>query len=73
MRGTGARGNVGPDLTHVGSRLSLGAGILDTGVEDFARWIGQAQAIKPSVEMPSYDHLPQDELIALGHYLKGLE
>ena len=40
--------------------------------EDFAEWIGFTQAIKPEVEMPSYDHLPEDELIALGAYLGGL-
>ncbi len=72
VRGTPAQGNVGPDLTDVGGRHSLGAGILGTEVEDFAHWIGLTQAIKPSVEMPSYDHLPEDELTALGTYLKGL-
>lgn len=73
VRGTEARGNVGPDLTHVGSRHSLGAGILGTEVEDFARWIGLTQAIKPEVEMPSYDHLPEEDLLALGEYLTGLQ
>jgi cytochrome c oxidase subunit 2 len=28
IRGTAAGGVIGPDLTHVGSRVSLGAGIL---------------------------------------------
>lgn len=73
VRGTPARGNVGPDLTHVGSRHSLGAGTLGVEVEDFARWIGHTQAIKPEVEMPSYDHLSPEELAALGTYLEGLE
>ena len=73
IRGTPAQGNVGPDLTHVGSRHSLGAGILGTEVEDFARWVGHAQAIKPEVRMPSFDHLSEDELLALGTYLEGLE
>ena len=72
VRGTPAQGNVGPDLTNVGGRHSLGAGILGTEVEDFAYWIGLTQAIKPEVEMPSYDHLSEDELTALGTYLKGL-
>lgn len=73
VRGTRARGNVGPDLTHVGSRHSLAAGTLGTDAEDFARWVGAAQSIKPEVEMPSFDHLSEAELLALGSYLEGLE
>src|SRR3546814_9273560 len=40
VRGTEADGTVGPDLTHVGSRLSLAAGTLPADVEAFQRWIG---------------------------------
>lgn len=73
IRGTEARGRAGPDLTHVGSRHSLAAGILGTEVEDFARWIAQPEAIKPEAKMPAFDHLPPEALLALGHYLAGLE
>lgn len=73
IRGTEAVGRVGPDLTHVGSRLSLGAGIMDVRRADFARWIGHAEAIKPEVRMPSYDHLAEADLAALGQYLETLE
>ncbi|WP_099828015.1 cytochrome c oxidase subunit II [Oceaniglobus indicus] len=73
VRGTGARGAVGPDLTHVGSRLSLGAGTLTTTLADFERWIAHTGAIKPEVEMPGYGHLGAAELADLAQYLKGLE
>jgi cytochrome c oxidase subunit 2 len=43
------------------------------GAEDFARWIGAVQAIKPEAEMPSYDHLTGEELAALATYLEGLK
>lgn len=73
VRGTDAVGQVGPDLTHVGSRKSLAAGILDVTAEDFADWIGHTEAIKPEVAMPSYDFLPREDLAALGIYLEGLK
>lgn len=73
IRGTDARGAVGPDLTHVGSRLSLGAGTLETTLEDFQNWVAHTGAIKPEVEMPGYDHLKSADLSDLARYLKGLE
>ncbi|OAN76985.1 cytochrome B [Sulfitobacter sp. EhC04] len=73
VRGTQAVGQVGPDLTHVGSRLSLGAGILGVEAPDFASWIAHTETLKPEVAMPSYDHLPPDDLTALAAYLGGLE
>jgi cytochrome c oxidase subunit 2 len=73
VRGTEADGTVGPDLTHVGSRLSLAAGTLPADVDAFARWIGHTGAIKPDVRMPAFGMLPEAELNAMAHYLKGLE
>ena len=73
VRGTEADGTVGPDLTHVGSRLSLAAGTLPANVEAFQRWIGHTRAIKPEVKMPAFDMLPEAQLNAMAHYLKGLE
>ena len=73
VRGTPAQGQVGPDLTHVGGRVSLGAGILGVTVDDFANWLGHTDALKPEVDMPTYDFLTQDDLIALATYLEGLK
>ncbi|ASM74323.1 cytochrome c oxidase subunit 2 [Pseudosulfitobacter pseudonitzschiae] len=72
VRGTPAVGRVGPDLTHVGSRKSLGAGILGVEAPDFANWIAHTETLKPEVAMPSYDHLSRDDLQALAAYLGGL-
>ncbi len=72
VRGTPAAGTTGPDLTHVGGRTTLGAGILPTTPDAFTRWIQHTESIKPDVYMPSYEHLEQSVLEALGHYLKGL-
>jgi len=73
VRGTGAVGQVGPDLTHVGSRQTLGAGRLGATLEDFEAWIAHTGALKPEVEMPTYDHLSEDQIADLAQYLKGLE
>lgn len=73
LRGTGAAGTVGPDLTHVGGRASLAAGTLANDPEAFARWIADNQHIKPDNLMPPYGMLGRAELAALAHYLDGLE
>jgi cytochrome c oxidase subunit II len=52
IRGTAARGLVGPDLTHVASRRTLaGAEIRNTPAE-LRAWIADPQAIKPGARMP---------------------
>lgn len=73
VRGTDAEGVVGPDLTHVGSRLSVGAGILPNESEAFARWIARTNRIKPGVTMPHFRMLPPAELSALAAYLESLQ
>ena len=73
VRGTPAVGQVGPDLTHVGSRLSIGAGILAPTTANFAAWIDHTGDLKPEVEMPAYDDLPEADLTALATYLEGLK
>jgi cytochrome c oxidase subunit 2 len=73
VRGTPADGVVGPDLTHVGSRLSLGAGILRNEPDAFRRWIASPEHVKPGVLMPAFGMLPPGELRALAAYLEELK
>jgi cytochrome c oxidase subunit 2 len=73
VRGTPAAGVVGPDLTHVGSRLSLGAGILPNDPEAFQRWIAHTDNVKPEVLMPAFGMLPPEDVQALAAYLDGLQ
>lgn len=73
IRGTPADGGLGPDLTHVGSRLTIGAGLLPTEPESFARWIGHTSAMKPDVNMPAFNMLPAEQLMAMAAYLSSLE
>lgn len=73
IRGTAADGVVGPDLTHVGSRLSLGASVLPNDADAFYRWIAHTEQIKPDVHMPAFRMLPEADLTSLAKYLEGLE
>ena len=43
---------VGPNLTHVGSRTTIAAGLYPNDAEHLARWIKNAPAMKPGVIMP---------------------
>jgi cytochrome c oxidase subunit 2 len=73
IRGTAAIGTIGPDLTHLGSRLSLGAGVLPNERDSIARWIVDNQHIKPKNRMPPFGIFSQSELLALASYLAELK
>jgi cytochrome c oxidase subunit 2 len=72
IRGTQADGVVGPDLTHVGSRLSLAAGTLPNERDEFLRWITRSRDVKPDTHMPVFGMLPSEDRVALATYLDGL-
>jgi cytochrome c oxidase subunit 2 len=63
---------LGPELTHVGSRLHLGAGTLINDPERMRAWIADVQAHKPGARMPSFRQLDGDTLDALAAYLAQL-
>ena len=73
VAGTAAQGLSGPDLTHVGSRRSLGAGILPNTRGTLLGWIGDSQSIKPNNRMPAYRSLHAAELGALAAYMESLK
>lgn len=73
VRGTTAAGTLGPDLTHVGSRLSLGAGRLDNHAGTLAGWIADSQTLKPGNLMPSMNVFSGEELRAVAAYLESLK
>lgn len=63
----------GPDLSHVGSRLTIGAGLLDNDVETLSRFIRHARSVKPLAQMPSYPNLSEAEALSIATWLKGLQ
>jgi len=72
VRGTPAAGTLGPDLTHAGSRLAIGAGILPNDAGAIAAWITASQRIKPGNLMPEFHDLGGAELGALAAYVASL-
>lgn len=73
IRGTAARGVIGPDLTHVGSRATIGAGVLRNEPAALERWLASSEHIKPGVQMPSFNMLGDAQLRALSAYLQSLQ
>jgi cytochrome c oxidase subunit II len=72
IRGTGAGGRTAPDLTHLGSRLTLAAGTVPNTPGHLAGWITDAQGIKPGNRMPTIG-IGGEDLQALLKYLQTLE
>ncbi|ABC93109.1 probable cytochrome c oxidase subunit II protein (plasmid) [Rhizobium etli CFN 42] len=71
IRGTGASGTSGPDLTHVGSRSMIAAGLLENTRGSVAAWIADPQTLKPGNNMPLVP-LTGEELRQLSAYMSGL-
>jgi cytochrome c oxidase subunit II len=63
---------MGPDLTHLAGRRTIGAGILANTRGNLSGWIANPQAAKPGVRMPATP-LSGDELNALVAYLETLQ
>jgi cytochrome c oxidase subunit 2 len=70
--GTAATGELGPDLTHLASRLILGAGATINTRGSLGGWVADPHSVKPGVLMPPSD-LSGEELQALLAYLETLE
>lgn len=63
----------GPDLTHVGSRRSLAAGVLNNHIGTMAGWIAGSQDVKPGNLMPSMNVFSGHDLRALSAWLGSLQ
>jgi cytochrome c oxidase subunit 2 len=72
IRGTKATGTSGPDLTHVGSRKYIGAGLFETTRGSLAAWIADPQTLKPGNNMPLVP-LSQQDLLSISAYLASLK
>jgi cytochrome c oxidase subunit II len=71
IAGTPASGQIAPDLTHVASRRSIGAGTFPMSRGHLYAWIADPQTAKPGNNMP-YIGLEPNELHAIVAYLETL-
>lgn len=72
VRGTVARGDYAPDLTHLMSRETLAAGMIKNTPENLHSWVRDPQSIKPGCLMPAFG-LNAQELELVVAYLKTLK
>lgn len=72
IAGTGAGATLGPDLTHLASRRTLGASTMANTDAHLRTWITNPHTAKPYVRMPALQLAP-DDLDALVTYLRSLE
>ncbi len=70
--GTQAKGDVGPNLSHVASRETLGAGSFDNSPGSLTAWLANPQSLKPGNLMPNLQltNLQISELVAFLETLK---
>ena len=72
ISGTPAASNIGPNLTHVGSRNTIGAATLANTREHLYQWVKDSQAVKPGNRMPQHNFSDAD-FQALLDYLQSLK
>ena len=72
IRGTRARGDVGPDLTHVGSRATLAALTIPQHRAELARWIARPAARQARQPDAGARPTGDAEIGTLVAYLEGL-
>jgi cytochrome c oxidase subunit 2 len=71
VRGTRAAGRFGPDLTHLMSRKTLGAGVAANDRENLVEWVTRPDHLKPGVRMPAMQLEPA-RIAQLVDYLVSL-
>jgi cytochrome c oxidase subunit 2 len=71
IRGTSAKGAVGPDLTHVASRTSLASVTIPNTPAELNAWIRDPQHIKPGTLMPNL-RLSSRDFSDIAAYLESL-
>jgi cytochrome c oxidase subunit 2 len=72
IRGHHAGSSIGPDLTHVGARRSLAAGMLPMTPEAISRFIRNAPGIKAGAQMPGFPGMAEGDAAMISNYLAEL-
>jgi cytochrome c oxidase subunit 2 len=88
IEGTNARGRVGPDLTHFGSRTTFAGAWVENNEANIKAWVHDPSTLKPGVttyalnqvgngglisRMPAYPNYSDAELTAIAQYLLSLK
>ena len=74
ISGTTAQGRTAPDLSHFGTRNTLGANRLENTPENVEQWIRNPAAFKPGAKMPAWaGQIPDEDIRAIVDYLHSLK
>lgn len=82
VQGTSAQGNLGPNLTRLGARTTIAAGVLENTPENLVAWIKDPERFKPGVKMPGTEEggggmpatgLSDEQVEAIAAYLSSLK
>ena len=71
IAGTKATAQIGPDLTHINKRQTIGSGIIANNTENLTRWVMNPQQFKPGCNMPNM-RLSQNDAHDIAIYLESL-
>jgi cytochrome c oxidase subunit 2 len=69
---TRARGDVGPDLTHLMSRQTLASGMIPNDADNLTAWMRDPQKIKPGCKMPNMQ-LSERDVTSIVAFLRTLQ
>jgi cytochrome c oxidase subunit 2 len=85
IQGTAAPGVIGPNLTRMGRRTTIAAGMLENTPENLEMWLRDPVGMKPGAEMPGADYpgtiggitypatnLNDEQIRALAAYLSSM-
>ena len=67
-----AKAQIGPDLTHIAQRKTLGAGVLENNTDNLAKWMQNPQVFKPGCNMPNM-RLTDADAHDIAVYLESLK
>ncbi|MGJ3629240.1 hypothetical protein AB5I41_24615 [Sphingomonas sp. MMS24-JH45] len=67
----GRRARIGPDLTRLAERPTLGAGVRPMTTAEIARFVRDAPSVKPGMRMPAYDRMTNGEAVTIARWLEG--
>ena len=73
VSGTNAKGEVGPELTRFGERMTVGGGLLPNTAENIARFIRETDVLKPRSKMPAYSALSNEDALEIANWLGSLK
>ena len=72
VKGTNAQGVIGPDLSFMGERTTIGSGVWPNTPEYMQSWISDSPGMKPGSKMPAFPNLTPAQLADLTAYLESL-